>query len=500
MTEALERPAAWRRRHGRLRLAFFITVALLLLVGMLAARADERRRRTPGTWQRSGSLTHNDRTCGPGRPVDIWLVKLDKGQPFRVEVRSRDFEPHAYAVGPLSADDPPVVAKGIESGNSKSRVAFAAGASGEYGIGIVSIGQAAYGAYELSSNHRVRTVWETSNEFDGVEDVLLALFAGLFVLQLSGLSVRAFWRSPDRILLLRPFGQGPVSRSLKRFARRNLAYRGFIFTLADEHLQHSLAAFALSHVPLDLGSIFFVFYRPLFRRAHRFVFVRKPSDLNLVRSRLRSRWRLGQFWQSWLGLGDRINKLRSRDELWKDCIDVLLDNCQVIVVDLSHIGAGTTWELEQLYRRGHHYKALFLVPDDDDQAAVAGELVSGIAVQCGAAAVAAPILYRYSPSVGSVLDAEAFENAYAEAVSSAQQPAAAALPISMKAVLAAAPIAVLGPLWLPVGVVLGFLALRDIRRADGMLRGEVLAHMTIFIGGAGLCLAAVVGGLWLVAK
>ena len=83
---------------------------------------------------------------------------------------------------------------------------------------------------------------------------------------------------------------------------------------------------------------------------------------------------------------------------------------------------------------------------------------------------------------------------------SGQQPAAAALPISMKAVLAAAPIAVLGPVWLPLGVVLGFLALRDIRRADGMLRGEVLAHMTIFIGVAILCLIAVVGGLWLIGK
>jgi hypothetical protein len=287
---------------------------------------------------------------------------------------------------------------------------------------------------------------------------------------------------------------------LKRFVRRNLVYRGFTFTLADKHLKHSLTAYALSHVPLDLASIFLVFYRPLFRRMHRFVFVRTPRDLNLVRFRVRSRWRLGLFWQSWLGVGDRINKLRTRNELWKDCIDVLLDNCQVIVVDLSHIGAGTTWELEQLYRRGHHYKTLFLVPDDDDQVAVAERLVSGIAVQCGAADIGLPILYRYLPSVGSVVDAPAFERAYAEAVASDRQPAAVVLPISMKAVLAAAPIAVLGPLWLPAGVVLGFLALRDIRRADGMLRGEVLAHMTIFIGIAILCLIAVVGGLWLVGK
>jgi hypothetical protein len=352
----------------------------------------------------------------------------------------------------------------------------------------------------LSSNYRLSGVFETGDDIDDVEDVLLVFCAVLFMVQLSGVSIRAFWRSPDRILLLRPFGQGPVSRALKRFTRKNLAYRGFTFTLADKHLKHSLAAYALSHVPLDIGSVFMVFYRPLFRRAHRFVFVRKPYDLHLVRSRLRSRWQLGGFWQSWLGLGDRINKFRSSDELWKDCIDVLLDNCQVIVVDLSYIGAGTTWELEQLFRRGHDYKAVVLVPDDDHQVAVAEALVSRMAAQYGTAQRGLPVLFRYSPSDGSVVDPAGFENAYAAAVSSDQQPAATALPLSTKALLAAAPTAVLGPLWSPVGVVLGCLALRDIRRADGMLRGDGLAHVAIAINGMILCILTVIGGLWVYAK
>jgi hypothetical protein len=228
--------------------------------------------------------------------------------------------------------------------------------------------------------------------------------------------------------------------------------------------------------------------------------VNKPRDLLLVRSRLRSRWRLGGFWQSWFGLSDRINKIRSTDELWKDCIDVLLDNCQVVVVDLSHVGAGTTWELEELFRRGYEYKALFLVPDDDRQVAAARELVSGIAAQYGPAERAVPILSRYSPDDGFAVDPAAFEHAYASAVSSERHPAAAALPMSGKAVLAVAPSAVLGPLWSPAAVVLGALALRDIHRANGMLRGDVLAHLAIAINALILGILTVLGGLWFYGK
>jgi hypothetical protein len=37
----------------------------------------------------------------------------------------------------------------------------------------------------------------------------------------------------------------------------------------------------------------------------------------------------------------------------------------VIVVDLSRAGAGTLWEVEELFRRGYGYKSLFMVRDDD---------------------------------------------------------------------------------------------------------------------------------------
>jgi hypothetical protein len=300
----------------------------------------------------------------------------------------------------------------------------------------------------------------------------LVLFTVLGLAQLSGLPTLLCWRTPDRILLLRPFGQQRISRSLKKFNRKTLAYRGFTFTLADKHLKNSLFVYLLAHVPLDIGSVFGVLYRPLFRRMHRYVLIRKPGDFRLLRLRLRSRWRLGSLWGSWLGTSDRINKFRSRDDLWKGCIDILLDNCQVIVVDASHAGEGTSWELEEIFRRGYLYKAVFMVRDEGVEVPAARALIHRIALEHGIDDDKVPILHRYSARNGSLADASAFDDAYSLAVSSDQQIDPVALPISRKAVLSLLPAA---------GLLLAALALRDIQRADGMIRGETLAHFAILI-------------------
>ena len=53
--------------------------------------------------------------------------------------------------------------------------------------------------------------------------------------------------------------------------------------------------------------------------------------------------------------------------------------------------------------------------------------------------------------------------------------------MSGKAILALAPTAVLGPFWSPLGLPLGILALRDIRRSRGLLKGEVAAHFAVLV-------------------
>jgi hypothetical protein len=181
---------------------------------------------------------------------------------------------------------------------------FSPSRPGDHAV-VVSSARGAHGPYQLTTNYRITDVLGTSDdEIEGPVEVLGVLMMVFWLAPYYGLFTIPGWRHPDRILLLRPFGEPRVSRALKRFNRRSLAYRGFTFTLADKHLKHSLFVFLLANVPLDLGSIVAVLYRPLFRRLHRWVLIQQPRDLAILRLRLRSRWTLTRFWHSWLGLGD----------------------------------------------------------------------------------------------------------------------------------------------------------------------------------------------------
>lgn len=504
VTEAFERPAAWRRTRNVLRVLLFGTFALTIF---FVNQSDESGQTslqaiTPTSWQYSGALTETDMAYddGSGR-FDHWLAYLSPGQSLQVTMTADEFEPFFYVFGPVSDDNLAESEIAVDGRTAFGEVT--ATSEGDYVVVIPSDAGAAIGAYQLTSNIPLVDPAGTpgfedfgggfEEEAAGSTERLGMLFAGLWVVLLIGLPALLLWPHPDRILLLRPFGEQHISRALKKFNRTTLSYRGFTFTLADKHLKDSFTAYALAHVPLDLGSLATVLYRPLFRRIHRYLVVRKPSDLAILRLRLRSRWRLTAFWLSWFGLTDRISKVRSRDEHWKECIGILLDNCQVIVLDVSRAGEGTSWEIEEIYRRGFLYKTVFMVADNVDEVIAASRLVAHIAVRALEAAGKTartddpglvPVLHRYSPVDGSLADGKAFDQAYARAVSSDQQPQPANLPVSGKVILS--------PFLPGVGLVLALLGLQDIRRARGMLSGEVVAHSVIL---SNLVLLGLVGVL-----
>jgi hypothetical protein len=480
--EAGLRPVRWHRRHRVIRLFFFLTIAIVALLAWLTNIEEERRKREEGTWVRAERLTPQDHAFRDrSGTFDAWEVDLIPGQTLRVVMRSTGMPPYFHVIGPMALDSPPIVAKAVRSSADVVRGEFSPAQPGEYWVVAYSTSDA-YGAYELTSNYRlIDGLSLSSDNPEGLAAMLLLVAIVVWLVQYAGLPAYLSWRNPDRILLLRPFGQRRVSRALKRLNRRTLAYRGFTFTLADKHLKDSLAEYVLANVPTDVGSVFGVLYRPFFRRLHRRVLIHKPSDLALLSLRLRSRWRLTLLWQSWLGLSDRIMKFRSRDELWKDCAGMLLDDCQVIVVDLSHAGGGTAWELQELFRRGYGYKSVFLVQNTDDDERAARTLLAQIRSWGDPDEGVLPPLHRYATSNGRLIDSHAFDRDYAAAVSSSQQPHVAPLPVSWKAILALAPTAVLGPFWSPVGLPLGILALRDIRHSQGRLKGEMAAHFAVLV-------------------
>lgn len=184
----------------------------------------------------------------------------------------------------------------------------------------------------------------------------------LAVLLLFGPVKLAAWRWPARILLLRPFNVQDVSKSLKRFIRRNVSFSGHVFTLADRHMKESLFLYLISFVPLSPEGVLVLLLYPWSKRTRRRIYVKKASDFRALKSRLGSRWLLNTFWTN--SLRDKIRKIRTADSWWQRCIDLLAANCEVILVDLTLVKAGTRWELSKLRDQKLEEKAIFIVQQE----------------------------------------------------------------------------------------------------------------------------------------
>lgn len=477
--QARQQPERWRRRYRLHRVALFISLPVCALFGWLAEVERQSDKRKEGTFYHNGQITADDHKTQNGSLFDFWFVDLKVGETLRARLWTKESRLYLSVVGPTAAAEPKVLARGKESSPTTAALECSPTQSGEYLIYVMAPA-GVVGAYELTTNRPIRSEL-TGDETGGIAEALGGLVTLLLLMQYAGLFLFLHWRNPDRILLLRPFQERRVSRALKHLNRRYLAYRGFTFTLADKHLKHSLSAFLLANIPLDFGSLAVVFYRPLFRLLQRRVYISRPRDLTLLQSRLRSRFRLTNFWSNWLGLGDRINKFRSTDELWQQCISVLLDNCQVVIVDMSHARTGTLWEVQQIALRHFGYKTVFIVRDDEAEGTAARGALEYAEARDPTNPNQLPVLHRYDSNTGRFTNPTLFEDAYSAAVSSQDQPTPAPLPVSIKAIVAVAGFCVLGPFWIPVGLVLGILALRDIKRAQGLLKGELLAHCAICV-------------------
>ena len=483
------RPRQWRVRYRLLRLIFLATLVLLVIVATLAGRARDRRMLEEGSFSRSETLSARDLKFENGSGIfDGWSVVLTAGQTLRVVLQTTNLPPQFYILGPMEADTPQILTRGDAANTTLASAEFSPTQAGEYVVVVKSSG--AFGPYRLTTNYRTKRIGATSddNEITTPLDFLGVSLVVLMLLQAVGLPALVGWRHPDKILLLRPFDEAQISVALKKLNKRALAFRGFTFTLADKHLQDSLAIFVLANIPVDLGSLLTVWYRPLYKRMHRRVFVERPRDLTIVRLRLRSRWSLIRFWQAWFGLSDRINKFGSRNELWKDCMDFMLDDCQVIVVDMTRVGQGTMWELQELMRRRYGYKSVFVLRGDEADEAKASALLQELGAEHS---FEPPTIHRYN-SDGRLVNQPAFDEAYATAVASDQHPPSKKLPVSGKAVAAILPLP-LAPFWAPVGLPLALLALRDIRRRNGLLQGEYLAHYAVAVYSAILVVELIVG-------
>ena len=177
----------------------------------------------------------------------------------------------------------------------------------------------------------------------------LALFTPFFVWFLA----TVFRRKPARVLLLRKFNVRALSEPLSRMLARELRPYGHVATLSDKHIRRDAFGWvhgAILSLSNPIALVWFVLGLPI-----RFVWrlfdrsamgpavVLNARDYRNLARRLRDR----------IGLNAQVAlvskeafMVRTSDGWWRMSAQLLMDSSDVIVVDLSHVTAGTAWELD----------------------------------------------------------------------------------------------------------------------------------------------------------
>jgi hypothetical protein len=144
-----------------------------------------------------------------------------------------------------------------------------------------------------------------------------------------------------RILLLRPFGAAEMTKPLKRVVLHDLGALGVVFTLADRNYRPNLF--------LTLWSLLSVIPRfligPVTRRTLGFGRVTNEFGFTNLAAALSSRPSLSL--HSFLN-GGQAYTIHCSDSWWQYVIDLLMHSSDIIVMDVSRVGQGSSWEIHRL--------------------------------------------------------------------------------------------------------------------------------------------------------
>lgn len=191
----------------------------------------------------------------------------------------------------------------------------------------------------------------------------IAAFIGL-VLYLPASFLAYFVRNRAlRILLLRPFGDRRMTSPLKRFVRKNLGHIAYVFTLSDRNYKPGFVdTFVFRLISGGFEMIIMLFFGLFFSNSRRVGSVTSNWRMYRLARNLLRQYDLAT-WS--LVTGGQAFNIRSTDSWWKLCIQILMNSCEIIVVDLSRVKEGTAWELSELDRRGLMSKCLFVARADN---------------------------------------------------------------------------------------------------------------------------------------
>jgi hypothetical protein len=152
------------------------------------------------------------------------------------------------------------------------------------------------------------------------------------------LLVAFLWRRPCRFLVLRRFNRRMRALSLRRFIKRNVAYHGHTYSLADNILRTKPRTFIFSRGDTFLYS--WLAYLLAFRRE-----VRNDLDLQKLSRALRRRLLRNL---NWVVSIDKLFKVSVDSGYWHRALELLATAVDVIIVDVSEAGSGLVWEMQEI--------------------------------------------------------------------------------------------------------------------------------------------------------
>jgi hypothetical protein len=129
-------------------------------------------------------------------------------------------------------------------------------------------------------------------------------------------------------------------------------------------------------------------------------FVASARDFRLLARRLHDRFELNLE----VTLAASAYLVRTTDFWWKDAIQLFMTSADVIVLDISQVTQGTSWEIEAISRLGLWDRVVMVA--NSERMAAAGSALDDLAARPGSAS-APDIAHVYAPS-GLIVDREAF--------------------------------------------------------------------------------------------
>ena len=135
-----------------------------------------------------------------------------------------------------------------------------------------------------------------------------------------------------------------MTRALKKVVLKTVGRVGQVYTLSDNNYRPSVFLAFLSVIGQGLSYVL----RPLVRPSLRAASVKdEMSYFKLAVTLNRTLW---PSYANFITGGQACN-IRTTHAWWQRCIDLLMHSSDVIVMDVSRVSTGSSWEIERLARQ-----------------------------------------------------------------------------------------------------------------------------------------------------